>query len=39
MELNFGYVSLIGMFSFVTKVDMSLMCRFLVMICVIFMLD
>jgi hypothetical protein len=38
MELNFGYVSLCGMFRFVTKVGMSLMCRFLVMIYVSFML-
>jgi hypothetical protein len=39
MELNFGYVSLYGISRFVTKVGMVLMCRFSVMIYVIFMLD
>jgi hypothetical protein len=39
MYFNFGYVSLYVMSRFVAKVDMSLMCIFLVMIYVIFMLD
>jgi hypothetical protein len=39
MDLNFGYISLYGMDRSVTKIGMSLMCRFLVMIYVSFMLD
>jgi hypothetical protein len=38
MQENFGYVVIYGMFRFVTKVDRSLMCRYLVMIYVSFML-
>jgi hypothetical protein len=32
MKLNFGYAALYGMFRFVIKVGISLMCRFSVMI-------
>jgi hypothetical protein len=39
MDLNFGYVSLHGMSRSVTKICMILMCRFLVMNYVSFMLD
>jgi hypothetical protein len=39
MELNFGYVALYVMFIFMTNVGMSLMCRFVVIIYVSFMLD
>jgi hypothetical protein len=39
MELNFGYLALYDMSRFVTKVGMSMMCRFIVMIYVSFMLD
>jgi hypothetical protein len=39
MDLNFGFVALYGMSRFVTKVGMNLMCRFLVMNYVRFMLD
>jgi hypothetical protein len=39
MEVNVGYVIIYGMFRFVTKVDMILMSRYLVMIYVSFMLD
>jgi hypothetical protein len=39
MKLNFGYVAMNGMFRCVTKVCMILMCRFLVMNYVSFMLD
>ena len=39
MKLNFGYVALYGMFRFVTEVGMSLMCIYLIMIYVSFMLD
>jgi hypothetical protein len=38
MELNFVYVTLYGIYILVTKVGMILMCRFLVMIYVRFML-
>jgi hypothetical protein len=38
MKVKFGYVAMYGMFRFVTKVGMSLMCRYLVMIYVSFML-
>jgi hypothetical protein len=38
MDLNFGYVSLYVMYRIVTKFGMSLMCRFLVMNYVRFML-
>jgi hypothetical protein len=39
MELNFEYVSLYGMFRFVTKVGMSFICGVLVMIYASFVLD
>jgi hypothetical protein len=39
MDLKFGYVSLYGMSRSVAKVGMILMCRFLIMIYVSFMLD
>jgi hypothetical protein len=39
MDLNFGYVALYGMYRFVTKVGMIMMCRFSVMNYVSFMLD
>jgi hypothetical protein len=39
MELNFGYVALYDMFRVLTKLGMMLMCRFLIMIYVSFMLD
>jgi hypothetical protein len=39
MNLHFGYVALYVMSRFLTKVGMSLMCRFLVMNYVSFMLD
>jgi hypothetical protein len=39
MDLNFGYVAIYGISRSVTKVCMSLMCRSLIMIYVIFMLD
>jgi hypothetical protein len=39
MEVNSGYVVLYGMFRLVTKVDMILMSRYLVMIYLVFLLD
>jgi hypothetical protein len=39
MNLNFGYVALYGISRFMTKVGMSLLCRFIVMNYVSFMLD
>jgi hypothetical protein len=39
MELNFGYDISYCVFRLVTKIDMSLMCIFLIMIYVSFMLD
>jgi hypothetical protein len=39
MNLNFVYVALHGMYKSVTKVSMILMCRFIIMIFVSFMLD
>jgi hypothetical protein len=39
MNLNFGYIALDGMSRSVTKVGIILMCRFLIMNYVSFMLD
>jgi hypothetical protein len=39
MDLNFGYVALYGMYRSVTKIGRSLMCKYLIMIYVSFMLD
>jgi hypothetical protein len=39
MDLNFGYVALYGLSRSVTKVGIILMCRFVIMNYVSFMLD
>jgi hypothetical protein len=39
MDLNFGYVALYGISRFVTKVGMILMCIFLIMNYIRFMID
>jgi hypothetical protein len=39
MDLNLGYDALYGMYRSLTKIGRSLMCRYLIMIYVSFMLD